>query len=276
MKNILLISSLLIALASLIISFNKNSIFTVNPASSALQKIQNSKIIRVGFEQYPPYTVKDPKTGEVSGYSIDMINYIVKQTGWKTKLIETTADTKVSDLQADKFDMVATPIYQTIPRAARVTFTRPYGYFGDAAGLVKKGDIRFKSINDLNNPDVTIAVVLGYTDQAFVEQNLPKANLKAMKVNDVSQVYADVLAGNSDIALTDAEQLKAFAAQHSSLVDVLFIDPPTATIPAGFMIRQGDFEFYNFLNTAIDYMEANKVLDNLDKKYNVSIRRTFN
>lgn len=106
-----------------------------------------------------------------------------------------------------------------------------------------------------------------------MEQNLPKATVRALKADDITQVFLDVLSGNSDIALADLEQVKAFAKEHSTQVDVLFADPPPASVPAGFMLRQGDFSFYNFLNSALDFLESNGVLDRLDVKYEVSAVR---
>lgn len=275
MKNSLSLIALVIGIIALVIGLNRNPVTSPNSSPSALDRIQKNKVLRTGYISYFPYSTKDPKTGLLSGYSVDMVDYIAKQTGWKVEWIETTSDTMISDLQSNKFDVVVTSIFRTIPRATRVTFTRPYAYFGYAGGLVKKGDTRFRTIEDLNNPNITVAVTLGDTDQSFIEQNLPKAKLKTMKVDDVSQVYADVLAGNSDISLSEILELKAYAKEHSDQVDTLFTNPPPASVPAGFMVRQGDFSFYNFLNTAIDYMETNKVLDALDKKYNVSTPRTL-
>ncbi len=271
--NYLLIITFMVAVVALFLPHVKQMQGPISGTESTLSQIQKTKVLRIGYEGYPPYTIKDPATGQLSGYSVDMANYIAKETDWTIEWIQSSADTKIPDLEAGRFDVMVEPIFRTIPRATRVTFTRPYAYFGYAAAIVRKGDLRFRKFEDLNRSDITIVLRLGYASQTYAEENLPLAKKRVMNVDDISQVFVDVLSGNSDIALADLEQVKAFAKEHSDQVDALFVENPPASVPAGFMLRQGDFVFCNFLNSAIDYLEFNGILDQLDKKYRVSAVR---
>jgi ABC-type amino acid transport substrate-binding protein len=243
---------------------------SVGTTKSTLQRIMATQALRVGYEGYPPYTMKDPATGQLTGFSVDLAEYIAREAGWKVEWIQTSPDTKIPDLQAGKFDVMTEPIFRTIPRATRVSFSRPYAYFGDAAGIVRKGDTRFKVIEDLNKSGVTIVVRQGYTDQTYAADNLPAATLRALKVDDASQLFLEVITKKADVALADLEQAKSFAAKHPKEVKVLFADPAPSYIPAGLMLRQGDFTFYNFLNASLDYMEANGDLLRLNRKFGIS------
>lgn len=237
---------------------------------SALRNINATETLRVGYEGYPPYTVTDPATGKLSGYSVDLAQEIARDAGWKIEWIKTSPETKIPDLQAGKFDIMTEPIFRTIPRAARVTFSRPYAYFADAVGVVKKGDERFQAIENLNKPGVTVVVRQGYTDQQFAEDNLPNADIRALKVDDASQLFLEIPAGRADIVLTDLEQAKAFVEVHSAQFELRFTDPAPSYIPAGFMLKQGDFALYNFANSALDYLEANGALGRLSRKYHIT------
>jgi cyclohexadienyl dehydratase len=239
-------------------------------SENTLQQVVSRRVLRVGYEGYPPYTVTDPATGRLSGYSVDLAEYIAQQAGWSVQWIKTSADTKIPDLQAGRFDVMVEPIFETISRASRVSFSRPYAYFGDAVGVVRKGETRFKNIDALNRPGVTVAVRQGYTDQEFATDNLPNAKVTTLKVNDASQLFLEVIADRADVALADLEQARAFVAAHPTQVELRFANPAPVYIPAGFMFRQGDFTFYNFMNSAIGYAESNGVLRRLDRKYNVT------
>ena len=276
--NVLALLALIIAIAALVVALRNSNTPTVardgaTAQQSTLQRVNTTRVLRVGYEGYPPYTVIDPQTQAVSGYSVDVATAIATEAEWKVQWVKTTPDTKVADLAADKFDVMVEPIFRTIPRATRASFTRPYSYFGYAAGVVRKGDTRFRSMADLNRPGIKVVVRLGYTDQTYAEQHLPQAQIVKLNASDISQVFNEVLAGRADIALADLEQVKAFASTHAGSVDTLFTDPPPAAVPAGFMLRQGDFAFYNFLNSAIDYLESNGVFDDLDRKYKVTALR---
>jgi len=271
--NYLLIVTFIIAIVGLFLPQNRNVSSSLTGIESTLNKIQDTKVIRIGYEGYPPYTIKDPKTGKLSGYSVDMAEYIAREAGWEIAWVQSSANTKIPDLELGRFDIMVEPIYRTIPRATRVAFTRPYAYFGYAVGIVRKGEKRFQQFKDLNHPEVSIALRLGYASQTYAEENLPLAEKHAMNVSDISEVFLDVISGNSDIALADLEQVKRFAEEHSGQVEAIFINNPPASVPAGFMLRRGDFAFYNFLNAAIDYLEANRILDQLDEEYGVSAVR---
>jgi ABC-type amino acid transport substrate-binding protein len=262
------LSALAIILAVLAISL-PHARSTGTSAVSALDVIRQTNVLRIGYEGYPPYTVDDPRSSTVSGYSVDLANAIAKETNWKIVWVKTGPDTKIPDLKTGKFDVMVEPIFATISRAEEVTFTQPYAYFGYASGIVRKGDTRFRSIDALNARGVTIAVRQGYTDEAFVREHLPLATIRSMQVDDISKVFLDVIAGNSDIALADTIQVRAFYTVHSTSVDELFVDPPPASVPAGFIIRQGDSSFENFLDTSLNYLRANGTIEGLDKKYGV-------
>ncbi|MFN7919082.1 MAG: ABC transporter substrate-binding protein [Bryobacteraceae bacterium] len=269
--SVLAVIALIVAISGLFLPVSRERPSSAgSPEASALQGIMNTQTLRVGYEGYPPYTIKDPSTGKLSGLSVDLAEYLAREAGWKVVWVQTSPDTKIPDLQAGRFDVMTEPIFRTIPRATRVTFSRPYAYFGDAVGVVRKGEKRFRVVDDLNKPGITVVVRQGYTDQTFATDNLPAASIRSLKVDDVSQLFLEVITGKADVALSDLEQAKAFAEKHRSEVELRFTDPAPSYIPAGLMLKQGDFTFYNFLNTSLEYMEANSVLARLNKKYGLS------
>jgi ABC-type amino acid transport substrate-binding protein len=204
-----------------------------------------------GYAGYPPFLRRDPNTGAISGYSVDLIKGITDPLGVTLEWRETTWDNMKQDLLLGKFDLMVEPIFYTIPRAAQVAYTRPYAYFGYGVPVVRKGERRFKRLEDLNNPDVTIAVTQGVTDQEFAARRLPRARLKLVPGNDISITLTEVLAGKVDAALADVPTVLQFLKAHPNEVEALFLDSPPAITPAGFMVRQADLEFLHFLDTAL-------------------------
>lgn len=240
---------------------------TTKEKKNVLQAMLDSKKLRVGFAGYPPYLINDLKTGEKSGYSVDIIKQILDPVDVKIEWVETTWDNMKQDLILGKFDVMIEPIFMTIPRSARVGFTRPYAYFGYAAAIVKKGDKRFKTVQDFNSKNITLAVTQGVTDQEYATVNLPNANLKVIPNKDISITMTEVLAGKADAALADVPTILEFVKAHPKDVDAIFVDNPPATTPAAFMAAQDQVEFINFLNNALLYLEANGTFEKLESKY---------
>jgi ABC-type amino acid transport substrate-binding protein len=241
--------------------------------TSVLDSVRATRLLRIGFEGYPPFASQDPRTGSMSGYSVDLATRIADEAGWKIEWIKTSADTKIADLKTGKFDVMVEPIFETIPRAREVTFTQPFNYNGFASAIVRSQEHRFKVFTDLDKPGIKVVVRQGYTDEAYAKEWLKYATVVALRVEDTSLIFLDVLSGKADVALADTSQVKVFHKEHQKETDMLFTNPPPAFVPAGFMLPQGDFVATNFFNSALSYLDANGVLDALDQKYDVSAFR---
>jgi cyclohexadienyl dehydratase len=236
---------------------------------SLLQKTLRTKTIKVGYGGYPPFLSRDLKTGEMKGYSVALIKQIFDPVDVKIEWVETSWATMRDDLILGKFDLMVEPIIMTIPRSARVGFSRPYTYFGYASVVVKSNESRFSRMQDLNSPQIRVAVSQGVTDHEFALKRLPKCNLQVISGNDIAQVMEQVLIGKSDAALVDVPSAKKFLKAHPADVKVLFSDPPPAITPAGFMTRQQEYDLINFLNNALLALESDGTLQALEDEYDL-------
>lgn len=238
--------------------------------SSILERVKDTGVVKVGYAAYPPYVIKDQNTGELSGYYIDIMNDLAGRAGFEIEWVETTWQTFISDLQTEKFDVINDPMFATVPRWKEINFTEPIGYFSGVAGLVKNGEFRFDQIENLNNPNVSIAVPQGWTSQEYANKYLSDANIKVFPGDTAALVFADVLSGNSDIALADGPSVQQYLEQNPNQnVKSLYLDNPPAITPAAWGIKKGDIEWLNFLNGSIESMKADGTLRNIAKKYNL-------
>lgn len=235
--------------------------------TGTLQKMIQEKRLVVGYAGYLPFLRRDPNTGVISGYSVDLLKAITDPLGVTIEWKETTWDNMKQDLLLGKFDIMVEPIFYTIPRATQVGYTRPYAYFGFGVPVVRKGENRFRRIEDFNDPKVKLAVTQGVTDQEFVARKLPNANIKLIPGNDISITLTEVLVGKADAAIADVPTVLQFLKVHPNEVEALFLDNPPAITPAGFLVRRDDIEFLNFLNTALLTLEAGGVFDQLETSY---------
>lgn len=184
----------------------------------------------------------------------------------KVEFVEATWATFIAGLQADKYDISIAPTFATIPRAMSVTFTRPQMYVGNSA-IVRRGDLRFKSLADIDQPGIIVAVTQGEQGHEYAKANFRKATIKEISNQDQSITFTEVLAGRADVALGDAWFTAKFAAEHPEAVD-LFADNPYNLTPVAWAVRQEDAKLLNFLNTCIDYLDSIGKLQEWDRKYN--------
>ena len=241
------------------------------PSESRLDRVKRTGILRIGYGGYPPYLTKGTRPGEVSGLSVDMIKRIVELWNRNIRIewVETSWDRVKVDFLQDKFDIVVEPLFRTVPRASELNFTRPYTYSGYGIAIVKIHDDRFKTVDDFNRPDITIAVTQSVSSHDFVLRALPKAKLRVLPTGDLQQPMMEVAMGQVDAAFVDIPSATRFLKIGGTRVKALFYENPPVLVGAGFMIPQDDYKWASFLNVSIDFLESSGELRTLAKKYSV-------
>ena len=237
------------------------------PAGGTLQKLYKEGVLRVGYVVYPPTIIKDPETGELSGYFIDAVRFIAEVSNVRLEFVETTWATFMDGLQSDQFDLSIGATYRTIPRAMEVAFTKPIIYIGNGA-IVRNDDGRFTTIEDFDREGIRIAVAQGEASHEYARTHLEKAELIVLSTADLSEPLTEVIAGRADVGLADSWTTFQFARKYPEVGTNLFADRPYNIMPVGWAVRQNDQEFLNFLNTSIDYLESTGKMREWEKKYN--------
>jgi polar amino acid transport system substrate-binding protein len=230
-----------------------------------LSKVQQTHHLKAGYIKYPPFVIQDPATGQLSGYFIDLMANIAKEGGFTVDYEETNWGTMVAGLESGKFDIVVSGVFRTIPRAEQVTFTEPVLYVGISA-VARKNDARFRTVADLSQKGLKIAVTNGEVGHEYAKKYLPEADLTVINTEDISRPMLEVLSGRADVALGDSMTTYLFTKQHPEVKDV-FAANPFYVYGTTFMVRRHDQEWLDFLNIAIEEMELSGVTDRLEAKY---------
>lgn len=246
------------------------SITTTAVAQDSMATMIKSKTLKVGWIPSPPGSQKDLVSGELKGYYIDMVRFILAQIGVEAQFIETTWANFPAGLQAKQFDLVAAGTFATIPRSASVTFTRPVFYLGYTAAA-KAGDQRFKTLADIDKSGIKIAVVQGSGGHEFVKRTIKNAEIVAVGTSDLSMSLVQVETDRADVAVEDAWATRRYISTHPAVVD-LFHDKPFNLQPIAWAMRPGETELRIFFDQAIEWMRINGKLEEIVRSYPASSR----
>ena len=233
--------------------------------------IKKDGVLRVGFIVFSPFVVQNPETKELSGIFVDTMQEIADQMEVKLEFKETTWSTFVAGLQSKKFDVSIAPTFSTISRAKAVAFTSPLVAAGNSA-IVRKGDNRFRSIGDIDQKGIVVALTQGEQGHEYAKANFNKAELTVFSSGDQNLTFSDVLAGRADVALGDFWAVSQFAAKHDNAVD-LFADNPYNITPVAWAVRYDDPKLLTFLNTALECLDISGKLDEINQKYDANFLR---
>ena len=230
-----------------------------------LDQIISSGELRVGYIVTPPNAIKDPTTGNLSGFDVDAIREIAKQMGLKTTFTEADWGTFAAGLQADQFDISIAPTFATIKRSMAVLFLRPLIFAGNGA-LVRSDDNRYKTLADMDNPDTRIAVLQGGQAEDFVRRNMPKAQLISLASTDLTAGMVEVVAGRADVGIEDSYTINEFVHKQPTTKN-LFSDHPFNLTPVAWSVSRGNNELAAAINTGLNILLYSGRYDDMARPY---------
>jgi ABC-type amino acid transport substrate-binding protein len=230
-----------------------------------LERIIKTKQLKIGYIPSPPSAIKDPATGELSGFYIDAIRLVADQMKVEPVFIETGWLTFPAGLNSGEFDVCVAGTFATIDRAMAVDFTRPLQYLGYSA-VVRASDTRFKSLSDMDQPGIKIALVQGAAGHEFARDFFKKAELVVLSTSNLTAPFIEVTAGRADVGIEDAWSVRRYTKEHPEVKD-MFRDNPYNLLPIAWTVKKGNTEMLNFMNTAIDYLLSTGRMERMSEAY---------
>ena len=114
------------------------AILSVTAILGCVQK--EEKVLVVGTSaDFPPFEYKDPETGEIVGFDIELIKLIAQKIGYdRVEIKDMDFDSLIPALQAGQIDVAIAGMTITEKRKQQVDFSIPY-WSADQAVVVRKG-----------------------------------------------------------------------------------------------------------------------------------------
>jgi len=219
---------------------------------SRLEQVMKRGVLRVGMSTFVPWAMKD-KTGELIGFEIDVATRLAKDMGVDVQFVPTKWAGIIPALITGKFDVIIGGMGIRPNRNLKVNFSAPYDFTGMSIVAHKELAKGFKSLEDFNRTDVSLAVRLGSTAVTAAKKYMPKAGLKLF--DDESQAYQEVLNGRAH-AVVGSAPTPAFQALKYPEKLFLPLENTFTREPIGFALKKGDVDTLNFLNSWICVAEA--------------------
>jgi polar amino acid transport system substrate-binding protein len=172
---------------------------------------------------YKPFEFTDPKTGDLTGFDIEMIDAIAQRLGLKVTWVKANFNTIFTALSENKFDAVAAASTITPKRQQVVDFSDPYfpGGQGFTVNTTKTPDIT--STDDLKAGDV-IGVQRGTTGEMYAQENLVPKGILLKTYTGAPDAFTDLENGRIKGVVNDEGSSLTEAASRPGLQVVQAID----------------------------------------------------
>lgn len=227
----------------------------------------DTKTVLVGTTgDYRPLSYREPDTGEYWGFCLDVAGEIAKAMDATVSYVPTSWPTLTADVLANPqtFDFAIGGI--TITDSRMETMDMSEGYLGNGKTILcrKEDAEKYTCQEDLNHPEVRVMVNPGGLNEKFARANLPNCTLIVYERNE--EIPNQVAEGFADVMITEITEAPWYVQNDSRLAAPL-LDKPFTRGQIGVLMRKGQKDLMDVVNTTIRQMKADGRLKALHEKY---------
>ncbi|CAH1213429.1 transporter substrate-binding domain-containing protein [Paenibacillus sp. JJ-223] len=208
------------------------------------------------------FGLKDPSSGAVEGFDVDIAKALAKQIlGDETKveLKEVTSKTRIPMLQNGDIDIIIATMTITDERKEQVDFSDVY--FEAGQSLLVKNDSSITGLDSLGK-GVKVLAVKGSTSAQNIREKAPDAEV--LEYDNYQDAFTALKAGKGDALTTD--NIILIGMQQSDN-NYKLVGGNFTSEPYGMAIRKGDSAFVEEVNTLLKNMKDSGEYDALHEKW---------
>ena len=204
--------------------------------------------------------------GTYWGFGIEVAKEIANKLGVSTEFVKTSWPTLTADVLAEPqtFDFAIGGI--TITDARRETMLMSEGYLANGKTILCRASEReqYKSLIDIDKPEVRVMVNPGGLNEKFANENLTHATIIVHQRNEeIPKLIAEC---EADVMITEITEAPYYVQADSRLAAPLLNEPFTHG-EIGVLMKKGQEDLLEVVNNTIQQMKSDGTLRRLHEKY---------
>lgn len=253
----------------------KNLVKIVSLAAAAVMSVamlsgcgaeKSGELVMGTNAAFPPFefTTSNGLVGEFDGIDVAIAQNIAESMGKTLTIEDMEFDGLIAAVSTGKVDMAVAGMTANDERRQSVDFSDTY-FVASQVMIVAKDNEEITKAEDLKNGK-TVGVVLGYTGDGIVTDDLAIAEDKITRANRAIDIVQDVKNGKLDAVVVDSATGKALAAKNDLKVveDADVFESEEYAIA----VKKGNTELLESINKVLADMKASGEIDALAEKYN--------
>ena len=195
-----------------------------------------------------------------------MAGEIAKRLGVGIEFVQTSWPTLSADVQAEPqtFDLAIGGI--TITDARRETMLMSDGYLANGKTILCRASEadRYKTLADIDKPEVRVMVNPGGLNEKFANENLTHATIIVHQKNE--EIPSLIAEGEADVMITEITEAPYYIQTDTRLAAPL-MNSPFTNGEIGVLMRKGQDDLLQLVNDVIRQMKTDGTLRQLQQKY---------
>ena len=204
--------------------------------------------------------------GRYWGFCLEVAGEIARRLGVAVEYVSTSWPTLSADVQAEPqtFDLAIGGI--TITDTRRENMLMSDGYLANGKTILCRASEadRYKSLADIDKPEVTVMVNPGGLNEKFANENLTLANIVVHQKNE--EIPSLIAEGKADVMITEITEAPYYVQTDSRLAAPL-LNEPFNHGEIGVLMRKGQEDLLLMVNATISQMKSDGSLRRLHEKY---------
>ena len=231
-----------------------------------ISRIQERGTLLAGTTgDYRPLSFREDD-GTYWGFGIEVAGEIAKRLGVGLQFVPTSWPTLSADVQAEPqtFDLAIGGI--TITDARRETMLMSDGYLANGKTILCRTEDanHYKSLADIDKPEVRVMVNPGGLNEKFANANLTHAAIIVHQKNE--EIPTLIAGGKADVMITEITEAPYYVQTDPRLAAPLLNEPFTHG-EIGVLMRKGQEDLLQLVNDVIRQMKSDGSLRLLHEKY---------
>ncbi len=242
------------------------STYTEIPTDGKVAEIVERGTLLVGTTgDYRPLSFCEAD-GTYWGFGIEVAKEIASYLGVETGFVKTSWPTLTADVLAEPqtFDLAIGGI--TITDTRKETMLMSEGYLANGKTILCRASEsdKYKSLADIDKPEVRVMVNPGGLNEKFANENLTHATIIVHQKNE--EIPSLIAEGEADVMITEITEAPYYVQTDTRLAAPLLNEPFTHG-EIGVLMQKGQEDLLEMVNNTILKMKSDGTLRRLHEKY---------
>ena len=188
------------------------------PAEPAITTVTEGKLTVATspvFAPYEFYAIDESGNAQLAGFDMALAQYIADYLGLELEVVPMDFDGVLAEVTAGNVDLGMAGLSPDPDRMEAMDFSDIYYQGGQSLVVVQENKDKWASLEELNDPSLTIGAQLGSIQYDLAEENTPDADI--VQLAKVTDVVSELLGGKLDAGYIETVVAESYAKNYPDL-----------------------------------------------------------
>ena len=188
------------------------------PAEPAITTVTEGKLTVAtspDFAPYEFYAIDESGNAQLAGFDMTLAQYIADYLGLELEVVPMDFDGVLAEVTAGNVDLGMAGLSPDPDRMEAMDFSDIYYQGGQSLVVVQENKDKWASLEELNDPSLTIGAQLGSIQYDLAEENTPDADI--VQLAKVTDVVSELLGGKLDAGYIETVVAESYAKNYPDL-----------------------------------------------------------